>query len=193
MNFTAIWNIHKADLSSFIRDRVASSEIAEDILQEVAVKFYSALNDQRVTKHKSWLFQVTRNTIADFYRKEYAKQQSVQLELPEQIAHQTYNTCVCDLTGFVITNYLPEKYGQALFMSDIENIPHKKIADTLGISLTATKSRIQRARKMLKTQVEDCVDLSFDQNGAVSDYQLKNDCNLPPELLREIERLNLSV
>jgi RNA polymerase sigma-70 factor, ECF subfamily len=193
MDFSTIWNRHKAHLFNFIKDKVASSELAEDILQEVGVKYYNALKNGEIEKHKPWLFQVARNTIADFYRTEFKKILPTQSEIPEIADQNRYNACVCDLTGFVIQHYLPENYGKALFMADIENVPQKKIAETLNISFTAAKSRIQRARKMLKERVESCIDLSYNRNGSISGYSLKASCKLPPELLQEMARQKLSI
>lgn len=193
MDFSTIWNGHKTHLFNFIKDKVASPEVAEDILQEVGIKYYNALKNGEIEKDKPWLFKVARNTIADFYRNEFEKVLPTQSEIPEIADQNSYNACVCDLTGFVIQHYLPEKYGKALFMADIENVPQKKIAETLNISFTATKSRIQRARKMLKERVESCINLSYNQDGSISGYSLKASCKLPPELLQEMARQNLSV
>src|SRR5690606_11323627 len=142
MDFSTIWNGHKTHLFNFIKDKVASPEVAEDILQEVGIKYYNALKNGEIEKDKPWLFKVARNTIADFYRNEFEKVLPTQSEITEIADQNSYNACVCDLTGFVIQHYLPEKYGKALFMADIENVPQKKIAETLNISFTATKSRI---------------------------------------------------
>ena len=55
-------------LFDFIRKRVASTEDAEDILQDV---FYQlAGNTEPIEQVSSWLFKVTRNKITDSYRKQ---------------------------------------------------------------------------------------------------------------------------
>lgn len=193
MNFTAIWDKHKSYLFNFIKKRVNSAEDGEDILHEVALKFHIALNEKEIQNHKAWLFQVARNTIVDYYRTVSKNPESTQTEISDTRESHANNTCVCDLTGFVIQHYLPEKYSKALFMADIENIPQKEIANTLNLSHSAAKSRIQRARKLLKERVENCLDITFKSDGSVSDFKLKNECVLPTELVQEIERLNISM
>ncbi|MEQ8474050.1 MAG: sigma factor-like helix-turn-helix DNA-binding protein [Marinoscillum sp.] len=188
MSFNTIWSKYETHLFNFTREKVDSVESAQDILQEVAVKFSTALKNGSIEKHESWLFQVTRNTIADYYRREF-KKPATQADFP---VAEAYDPCVCDLAGFVIQHYLPAKYGQPLFMADIEKIPQKEVAERLNISLTATKSRIQRARKMLKDRLEDCVAITYRANGSISDFHLKSGCVLPPELLQEMEKLKLS-
>lgn len=188
-DFTGIWNEYKKELESFIRKKVDSENDVEDILQEVSIKLSTNITKEiRLKNHRNWLFQVTRNTIADFYRKQNKSQENNFSPISV-----TAESCVCDLSEFIIKNYLPEPYAKPLFMSDIEQRPQKDIADLMNLSLTATKSRIQRGRIKLKELIEECVDLSFNKAGQIVNYQLKNDCKLPQELVNEIEKLKLEI
>lgn len=54
-------------LFGFIRQRVASTEDAEDILQEVFYQF--AGNTEPIEQATGWLYKVARNKITDNYRK----------------------------------------------------------------------------------------------------------------------------
>jgi len=54
-------------LFGFIRQRVASTEDAEDILQEVFYQF--AGNTEPIEQATGWLYKVARNKIIDNYRK----------------------------------------------------------------------------------------------------------------------------
>ena len=54
-------------LFGFIKQRVASTEDAEDILQEVFYQF--AGNTQPIEQATGWLYKVARNKITDNYRK----------------------------------------------------------------------------------------------------------------------------
>ena len=189
MTFNEIWNTHKVLLLNFIKKNIDDAVIAEDILQEVGIKLLDNLNRKiAIGNYKTWLFQVTRNTIADFYRK---KKKHSELSIDQLEATVNSNACVCDLSGFVIQTYLPKKYSQALYLSDIEQKPQQEIAVILNLSLTATKSRIQRGRKKLKDVIGQCIDISYNIKGQVSDFQLKDDCVLPQELKAEMERINL--
>ena len=55
-------------LFGFIKQRVASNEDAEDILQDVFFQF--AGNPEPIEQVTSWLFTVARNKITDRYRKQ---------------------------------------------------------------------------------------------------------------------------
>ena len=54
-------------LFGFIKQRVASTEDAEDILQDVFYQF--AGNTEPIEQASSWLYKVARNKITDSYRK----------------------------------------------------------------------------------------------------------------------------
>ena len=54
-------------LFGFIKQRVGSTEDAEDILQDVFYQF--AGNPEPIEQASAWLFKVARNRITDSYRK----------------------------------------------------------------------------------------------------------------------------
>ena len=190
MTFNKIWNQHKGHLLNFIKIKIDDAHIAEDILQEVSIKLLNNINRKiEIKNYKNWLFQVTRNTIADYYRE---NKKHSELPLNQSEINTNSSACVCDLSGFVIQTYLPEKYSRPLYLSDIEQKSQQEIAQILNLSLTATKSRIQRGRKKLKELVSKCIDISYNNKGQVSDFQLKNNCELPQELKMEMKKINLN-
>ena len=121
MNFEEIWNTHKEHLKNFVLTKVEDDAVAEDILQEVGIKLHQ--NKKEIANHKNWLFQVTRNTIADYYRKKakITQTDTTYISLPTI----NYQACPCDLVEVVIKKALPEKYGIPLIMSDLYKIPQK--------------------------------------------------------------------
>lgn len=67
-NITHIIKTMSKRLLGFIKQRVASNEDAEDILQDVFYQF--AGNTAPIEQASSWLFTVARNKITDNYRKQ---------------------------------------------------------------------------------------------------------------------------
>ena len=71
---TSIWNEFSQELLGFIKARVNNEQNAEDILQEVFIKIHTKIDT--IHKHQkiaSWVYQITRNAIIDFYRKKKNK------------------------------------------------------------------------------------------------------------------------
>ncbi|GAA0193734.1 RNA polymerase sigma factor SigZ [Fulvivirga kasyanovii] len=192
-NFNDTWESQNANLLTFIRSKTGEEELADDLLQEVGLKLYQAFaSGVEIRNHTAWLFQVARNTISDHYRKRDTIERGKE-NLLSLTAKADSQNCVCDLSGFIIKNYLPQQYSSALYLSDIEQVPQKQIALQLGLTLTATKSRIQRGRQKLKEIILGCVNVEWNDRGEPVDFQLKNTCELPEELLKEISRLNLMI
>jgi RNA polymerase sigma-70 factor (ECF subfamily) len=166
-----IWVECKANLHRFISRRVNNEADADDILQEVFVKVHSSIDRLRdSTKLHSWLYQITRNAIIDYYRSrkpelsidespdtfELAKE-----ETPEaDTEREEIMACLAPMI-----ERLPDEYRQALQMSDVEDIKQTKIANELGISVSGAKSRVQRARGKVKDMLLDCCHFEFDRLG----------------------------
>lgn len=71
---------------------------------------------------------------------------------------------------------LPKKYAEPLELSDIEGLKQQEVAEKLGLSLTATKSRVQRGRKLLKEQITECVHVEVDATGQLTAFEVKGSC-----------------
>jgi RNA polymerase sigma-70 factor, ECF subfamily len=72
--------------------------------------------------------------------------------------------------------FLPEEYATPLKMADIDGLKQAVIAEKLGLSLTATKSRIQRARQLLKSEFITCCHFETDKNGQLISFEVKDNC-----------------
>lgn len=65
-----IWADLHQELRSFIHKKVNDADLSEDLLQDVFLKIHQnihALADS--SKLTAWVYQITRNTIADHFRK----------------------------------------------------------------------------------------------------------------------------
>jgi RNA polymerase sigma-70 factor (ECF subfamily) len=72
---------------------------------------------------------------------------------------------------------LPEKYRNAIQMSEIENKTQQEVAEHEGISLSGAKSRVQRGRALLKNMLHDCCRFEMSkENQVVSFEKKKQDC-----------------
>lgn len=172
-------------LFSFALGKVGNKEAAEDIVQEVMYRFSKAYQDNVNIQHiRGWLYQTTKYVIADYFRGTNIPFE----ELGVYNDPDMENTIEADLQNECIRNLikmLPKDYSEPLYLSDIENIPQKDIADRLGLKLSAAKMRIQRARKMLHGLFLDCCNIILDRNGAFIRCDVKDSCI--PLLLAEKE------
>jgi RNA polymerase sigma-70 factor (ECF subfamily) len=171
-----IWDEFSGPLKGYIKKRVANEEDAEDILQEVFIKINNNLkNLEDEKKIHAWIYTITRNTIIDYYRKNSKMPELAELDenvsdnnLVELNANLEIAAC---LKGMI--NNLPEKYKEAILLSEFEKLSQKEMSEKIGISISGVKSRVQRGRKMLKEMLLGCCQLKFDSLGNVIDYEHK--------------------
>ncbi|WP_196602398.1 RNA polymerase sigma factor SigZ [Pectinatus frisingensis] len=172
-----IWEEFSIPLKQFIAKRVQNKYDAEDILQDIFCKIHDhieTLKDE--SKIHAWVYQITRNAIIDYYR----TNKSVTAELTD--LPDTVNTDFIgdDVSREVadclktILNHLPEKYREAIVLTEFENLTQRDLAQRLGLSLSGAKSRVQRARAKLKEILLGCCHLEFDRLGNITDYKRKH-------------------
>lgn len=168
-NIEVVFRQFHKQLKRFIFSRVNDEAAADDILQEVFLKVHTNIEHLHDTsKLESWLYQITRNAIIDYYR---SKKPS--LPLPEEVPDDDRAETPAQKLSTSIHRFieqLPESYREAIKLSEIDGIPQKEVAKKLGISLSGAKSRVQRGRKMLKDLLFECCHFEFDRSGGVIDY-----------------------
>jgi len=173
-----IWEDFKEPLKRYIAGRVHNKHDAEDILQEIFFRVHSHIGClKEESKLRAWLFQVARNAVVDYYRRQNS---GFQLSVipediingPAEITDEDQDITMC-LRSMI--NYLPEKYKQAILLSEFEGLTQKEMAEKLGLSLSGVKSRVQRARKELKGLLTDCCQFEFDRLGNILDYRHKRE------------------
>ena len=171
-----IWHEYYTDLATFIKGRVPA-ETADDIMQDVFIKIHTKVGSLKEdTKLKSWLYQVTRNTIVDYYRlKRNTTDLPVWLKESQEDDLEMVRWRVASYTASLITR-LPKIYQEAIRLSEIEGKNQSEVAKILGISLSGAKSRIQRGRSLLKSMLQDCCTIETNKAGQIISYTRNNSC-----------------
>ena len=171
-----IWEEFSQRLKLFIVKRVGSEHDAEDILQDIFAKIHSNLpNLKGQEKITAWVHQITRNTIIDYYRLQgRARMQTSEMpeDLPEEVPIDDAVEDIASCLSHMIDD-LPERYRQAITLTEYDGLSQRGISEQLGLSLSGAKSRIQRARGKLKDMLLECCHFEFDRLGHIIDYQSK--------------------
>jgi RNA polymerase sigma-70 factor (ECF subfamily) len=174
-----IWLEYHTRLLGFIKSRVNNEAVAEDILQDVFLRIQTRIDTlKQENSLGSWLYQITRNAIIDYYRSHKSMEELPSfLTAPEQEPTEKARQDIENCLEPMIQN-LPHKYRQTLVLSEIDGLPQKAVAKTQGLSLSGAKSRIQRGRALLKEMMLDCCNFEYDQRGNFVDYEAKdNSCD----------------
>jgi RNA polymerase sigma-70 factor, ECF subfamily len=167
-----IWETFHIGLRHFILQRIPDEQSADDVLQETFLKIHTRIASLRdEEKLQSWMYQIARNAIADYYR-----QQKATIELPEALPVPDEpvfeDEVIKDLIPAIkaMVESLPATYREALILTEYEGLTQRELAQRLGLSFSGAKSRVQRAREKLKTMLLDCCHFEFDRLGKIIDY-----------------------
>jgi len=169
--FENIWNDFHDRLLAFVEKRIFDREMAEDCVQEIFIKIYNGLPSLRDNgKLESWIFQIARNTIVDHNRQRMKyKTVPINNQEPEfEIDDNRNEEIAKSIVPFI--KQLPLKYSNSLMQYEIEGLSQKEISENENISLSGTKSRIQRGRLKLLDVFNECCKFEIDKHGNVLDY-----------------------
>jgi RNA polymerase sigma-70 factor (ECF subfamily) len=176
----SLWEQYCCRLDAFIRSRVADEDDVEDLLQEVFIRIHThlcCLHD--LTKLESWVYQIARNAIIDHYR---SRRPGVELDesIPSEDETDAYDAeAVLALSLKEMVAELPIPYRDALVLTEYQGLNQRELADRLGISFSGAKSRVQRARHMLRDMLLSCCHFELDRRGAIIDYYERCCCCNP--------------
>lgn len=173
-----IWDEFSAGLKRFILSRVLDEQVADDILQDVFIKIHTRLDTlQDPAKLESWIYQITRNAIADYYRRVRPMPPEPILALSgEDVSGDAEMRAALARSLREMVDSLPDEYRQALVLTVFEGLSQEELSERLGISLSGAKSRVQRARTKLRDMLFECCHFEFDRLGKVINYYPRADC-----------------
>lgn len=168
------WVDYKDALRHYILKIVKDGDTANELSHEVLMKVYASCCSGRPIRNiRSWLFQIAYNTCMDHF-----KMGKRLAELKEDIPEVKENKVYQEAGEFIVPllKLLPPKYAVPLELSDVKGLKQQEIADQLGLTLTATKTRVQRGRRLLKAEIMSCFHVEVDQNGQLTAFDLKGSC-----------------
>ena len=164
----AEWITHKDQLRSYIVKKTGDLDLADDILQDVYIKASQKVEQLKTRDNlQNWLYRITHNTIMDFYRTHQPHEELVDNQAEEEISSELINLQEVAQCLRPMFDCLPEKYRQVMILAELDGLSQQAVAEQLGLSLSATKSRIQRGRVKLKDILTDCCNIEAGGEGIV--------------------------
>jgi RNA polymerase sigma-70 factor (ECF subfamily) len=143
-------------------------EDAKDLVQDTFLKAFRFMGSfERGTNAKAWLFRILKNSFINEFRR--------QSKLPKKVDYQEveayYNSddadyestidlrteAVKNLIGDEVTtaiNNLPVEFRTVIILADLENFSYEEMATILDIPVGTVRSRLHRARTILKQKLE---------------------------------------
>ena len=168
------WSELDQRLRNFIRGRVAHDADIDDILQDSYQAMQQGIDRlQNSERFESWLYKIVRHKIIDYYRRN-KNQTADELEMTDgdELTDNLINELMPCLDSMVQTL---EAQDQVVIRSvHLEENSLQEYADMKGVSLSAAKSRVLRARKRLRTVFEECCTFHYNSQENLVDVRQRN-------------------
>ena len=130
--------------------RTGSRSDAEDVMQDVFLKLLRAKPQFRDEEHcRAWLLRVTANRAADLYRSAWRRRTQ---PLADEQSGREPEPEAGDVLEAVLS--LPAQYRTAVHLFYYEELSVAEIAAILHQSEGAVKTRLHRARAMLRDKLK---------------------------------------
>ncbi len=142
---------------------------ANDLVQDTYLKAFRFINSfSQGTNAKAWLFRILKNSFINDFRKKSKEPAKVDY----QDVETTYNSeedaetnqtvdlrveSVQDLIGDEIANALnalPVDFRTVIILCDVEGFTYEEMAKILDIPIGTVRSRLHRARMLLKEKLQ---------------------------------------
>ena len=144
---------------------------AKDLVQDTYLKAFRFIESfQKGTNAKAWLFRILKNSFINDYRKKAKQPAKVDYQEVEQIynsddvdAKITPDLRVDVLQGMIgdevatALNSLAIDFRTVIILCDIEGFTYEEMAKILDIPIGTVRSRLHRARNLLKDKLRNYV------------------------------------
>lgn len=159
---------HADALFTFAYHLTYNDEDANDLVQDTLFKsFKYAEKYHEGTNAKAWLFKILKNAFINEYRKKAKRPTQVDYEElinfhdEEDSQYSSYSDLREEMfkgmMGDEVTNAindLPVDFRTVILLSDLEGFTYEEIASIIDIPIGTVRSRLHRARNMLKEQLK---------------------------------------
>lgn len=144
---------------------------AKDLVQDTYLKAFRFITSfQQGTNAKAWLFRILKNSFINEYRKKSKQPSKVDYQEVEQVynSEDAQMSLTTDLRVDVLQGMIGDEVANALnslaidfrtviILCDIEGFTYEEMSKILDIPIGTVRSRLHRARNILKEKLKDHV------------------------------------
>jgi RNA polymerase sigma-70 factor (ECF subfamily) len=156
--FSVLVDRYKVRLLNLVCRLLPNKDEAEDILQETFLRVYRERQSYDPTyAFSTWIYTITLNLCRNELKKRKRfKFFGIDLikNSREYASHQVKNNNPLSSTLEKAVGSLPVKYRTAFLLRDVNQLSYEEMSQSLGIPMGTVKSRVNRARLMLRDQLK---------------------------------------
>ena len=160
---------HINSMYNFAYRLTLDADDAKDLLQDTYLKAFRFIDSfQQGTNAKAWLFRILKNSFINDYRKKSKEPSKVDYQEVEtfynsedvdrQITPDLRVEALQDMIGDEISvalNSLDVDFRTVIILCDLEGFKYEEMAKILDIPIGTVRSRLHRARNLLKEKLSE--------------------------------------
>lgn len=160
---------HINSMYNFAYRLTLDQDDAKDLLQDTYLKAFRFIDSfQQGTNAKAWLFRILKNSFINDYRKKSKEPSKVDYqevesyynseEVDRQITPDLRVEALQDMIGDEISvalNSLDVDFRTVIILCDLEGFKYEEMAKILDIPIGTVRSRLHRARNLLKEKLSE--------------------------------------
>ncbi|MBX7125151.1 MAG: sigma-70 family RNA polymerase sigma factor [Cyclobacteriaceae bacterium] len=160
---------HIRSMYNFAHRLTLDEDDAKDLVQDTYLKAYRFIESfQKGTNAKAWLFRILKNSFINDYRKKIKEPSKVDYqevesyynsdEVDRQITPDLRVDALKDMIGDEISNALNAldvDFRTVIILCDLEGFKYEEMAKILDIPIGTVRSRLHRARNLLKEKLSE--------------------------------------
>lgn len=150
-----LYNLYATDVLRFAYYYLGDRQKAEDVTQDVFVKFITTHPALSPGREKAWLLKVTLNRCRDHWRSSWVRRIVLghpsfeSFPSPEMIDNISDQVSLAEAV-----NHLPPEFKEVVLLFYYQNFSVSEIADLLSVAEGTVSSRLNRARSRIKSHLE---------------------------------------
>ncbi len=157
----ALWTIHRRWVAAVLLAHKPRRAELDDLLQEVAmsmVKNVHTLNDPAAVR--PWLRTIALNIARSAGRRQKVQSEAVpvlraEAERRSEVRYEHQERADGSArSAMEIAQTLPMEYREPLLLRAVRGLSYRQIADVMGVPITTVETRIARARRMLRIELD---------------------------------------
>jgi RNA polymerase sigma-70 factor, ECF subfamily len=158
----SMMNQYGQELFQLVFSYVKNIPVAEDLTQDIFVKCYHSLHTYKgKATLRTWLWRIAINHCKDYLKSWYNNKVMLTENTNDMEHHQVQNVEQIviqsdednQITASVMN--LPVKYREVIYFYYYEELTIKDLAELLGINHNTVKTRLKRAKELLKKELEE--------------------------------------
>jgi RNA polymerase sigma-70 factor (ECF subfamily) len=167
-DFTTVYHRLKPGISIYLKEMIPNMDDREEVMATTFAKAWSKIHQyDPYWNFSTWIYRIARNEALLFFRgkrKTYSYDAMEEMGINMESKLGSHETIMFDdevtpaerLANIVMEEIdnLPSMYKTVLTLREVEKKKYEDIADELGWKLNTVRTRIHKARRLIRAEVK---------------------------------------